>query len=226
MAAFNSSLALPVLATDIQRGGGQSLIYIETESDYSAAKSGATWDMMSLFTKVDFDFGSQGGGDKPLDIELVDGTKYTLDDNSSSTAILTKKLTITTARENMMEFLEAVQGKKYFIVALVSRVGSTKRVFFGFGYFDLTLKRSSQYSQVVTYDISFIVKSHGYSGTPTFPALPADTDAKFTTDAINMQYIGWLLSSTDSTKGGYGTVVSLPTTSELTSSKCGIVKSF
>ena len=227
MATLNTSIWVPAYSTDIQRGGGCSALMIQTLADYSAVYTAAMWDLLALFSQKKYDIGSQGGGTKPLDVELCDGAKITLDDNSDATALLTKSIVFTTLRENMMQFIDTVKGKKYFIMDLVSRVGTSKRVLFGFGYFDLKSARTSQFSSAVSYDITFVVKADGLSSAPTLPALPANSDAKFLTDDMSKQYLGWLLAAADATKGGYGNAVTLPDTStELTRSSVGYMKTF
>lgn len=223
MATLNTSLWVPSNSVDVQRGGGPAALFIETLTDYSAVQTSAMWDLLGLFTDKDYDFGSQGGGAKPLDLQLVDGEQITLDDTSTVNALLTKQITFTTLRENLMQFLDTVKGKKYFMVDYVARVGTTKRVFFSFGYFDLKLKNKRNFGNAVAYDITFICKADGLSSAPTLPALPLSADTKFGTDDQSKKYLGWLLATADATKGGFGNAVALPSTStELVRTTCGV----
>ncbi len=228
MAAFKSSLWVPNYSSDIVRGNTRAAIMIQTLADYSAVYSGAEWDLLSMFTQVDVEEGSQGGGSSPLNIRLCHGPQHTLDDTAVSTALLTRTLKFTTVRDSVVidEFLDTVKGNRYFIVWLRGVKGTTKRVFFSYGYWDIAGSASLTYDAANQRQLSFIAQAHGLASAPTIPALPANTDAAFTTGAMQMEYLGWLLGSADSAKGGFGTAVSLPTTVQLHSAKVGITLDF
>jgi len=224
VAAFKSSLWVPNYSADAVRGSARAAIMIQTLSDYSAVYSGAEWDLLSMFTQIAFEEGSQGGGASALDVRLCHGPQITLDDTAVASALLTRTVKFTTVRDALAidEFLDTVKGNRYFIAVLRSVKGTTKRVFFGYGYWDLTGSTTISYESPNTRELTFVVKPHGLASAPTIPALPVNTDAAFTTGDMQKEYIGWLLAAADATKGGFGTAVSLPTTVQLHSSKVGI----
>lgn len=178
MATFNTNLSLPSYTTDVQRGGGPSALFIRTANDFSAVYTSAMWDMITLFSKRDYEISGAGGGNKPLDIQFVHGPTYVVPDLAVSSPLLSKKITWTIARENMYEFIDTVAGNRYFVVDCFHVVGVTKRVFFGFGYFEPTAKFSSQYGSVKTVDVVFNIYADGLATAPTLPALPTNSDTK------------------------------------------------
>ncbi len=219
MAAFDSTLVIPNLNTHVRRGGGPSVLLIETELDYSAVKAGAEWNALTVLqTKSDNVAESQAGGRQDLTLQLVHGPRHVLRDAEADSAEdqETKQLVVAMSDIYTFSIRRWTKGKRFFIVDPLMFIGDAKIVQFGFGYFERTFTRNHDYSQVVATNCTFRFEPHGQAS-PTFPALPdGATDPLFTTDPANMEYLGWLLAAADATKGGFGEAVTLPTTSELT----------
>ncbi len=227
MADFAASLWVPNYSQDVVRGSARAGIFIEVEDDYSAAVSGAEWDLLSLFTSIAFDTAGAGGGESILDVRLVNGTIISLDDTAVASNVLQRSIKMATVRDavELDEFIDTIQGKKYFVCINRGNKGTTKRVFFGYGYFDLSTTNAHSYDAAIQHEITFKVKAHKLeSASITLPPLPTNLDAAFTTDEMEMLYIGWLLAAVDSAKGGFGNAVALPSYSELDADKVGVTQ--
>ena len=213
-----SGLVIPNTTTHLTQGiGRKSAIFIEMESDLSAAASGAEYDILGLVIDTNHNRAVSGGGTDDLSITLADNTDYKISNPNAASPDTTQEVTINTAMDSlaMDNFLDAVYGKYFFLVLPVYLDGVTKRVRFGNGYWkqEQSVQRSGK--TVNQSPLVFVYKKYG-TVTPTFPAIPANTDTAYTTDAANKDAIGWLLAAADSTKGGYGTAVAVPSTSVLT----------
>lgn len=219
MPAFDATLVIPNLNQHVRRGGGPTVLLIETELDYSAAKAGAAWQALTVLqTKSDNVAESQAGGRQDLTLQLVHGPRHVLRDAEADSAEdqETKQLVIAMSDLFTYSIRRWTKGKRFFIIDPLMFIGDTKIVQFGFGYFERTFTRNHDYAQIVATNATFRFEPHGQEA-PTFPALPdSATDALYTTDPENMEYLGWMLAVEDATKGGFGAAVTLPTTAELT----------
>lgn len=218
MATFDTTTVIPNLNTHVRRGGGPSVLLIEVLPDKSAVASGAKWNILSVLqSKSDSVAVSQAGGAQDLTLQLVHGARHVLRDTEPDSGVdqETKQLVVAMSDMHIFSMRRWTKGKVFFMVDPVLFIGEAKIVQFGFGRFERTFTRNHDYGQVIATNCTFKFEPHGHAS-PTFPALPESTDPLFTTDAANMEYLGWLLSSTDVTKGGFGEAVALPTTSELT----------
>jgi hypothetical protein len=217
MPTFDSTLVVPSLPAHVRRGGGPSILLVECEKDYSAAATNAKWHALTILqSKSDNVAESAAGGRQDLTLQLVHGPKYVLKDSEFDTAEDQESKALVIAMSDMYTFSMRrwTKGKRFFIVDPILLTPSSKIVQFGFGYFERTFTRSHDYAQIIATNATFRFEPHGQAA-PTFPALPASDDALFTTDAENMEYLGWLLAAADADKGGFGAAVTLPTTSEL-----------
>lgn len=217
MATFDSTLVIPNLSQHVRRGGGPSILLIEVEPDYSAAADGAKWNALTVLqTKADNVAESAAGGRQDLTLQLVHGPKYVLKDEAFDTAEDQETKALVIAMSDMYTFSMRrwTKGKRFFIIDPILLTPTKKIVQFGFGYFERTFTRNHDYAQIIATNATFRFEPHGQAS-PTFPALPANTDPLYTTDAENMEYLGWMLAAADATKGGFGEAVTLPTTSEL-----------
>ena len=217
MPTFDSTLVIPSLHTHVRRGGGPSVLLIECEMDYSAAASAAKWHALTILqSKSDSVAESAAGGRQDLTLQLVHGPKHVLKDDQFDSAEDQETKALVIAMSDMYTFSirRWTKGKRFFIVDPILLTSTAKIVQFGFGYFERTFTRNHDYGQIIATNCTFRFEPHGQTS-PTFPALPANDDALFTTDPANMEYLGWMLAVADAAKGGYGNAVTLPTTSEL-----------
>jgi hypothetical protein len=212
MSALQSTLVLPSLGTHLQRGGGPSMLFIEVKDDFSAIATSAEWDMLALFQQSDFSVAPGSGQSSDLSIVLMDGTKYSTEDTAidESPDKVERSLQIAMTDVSVINLPARTKGKKFFFVFPVKFLGTVKIVEFGFGEFKREFTYSQAWGQYLIYNAGIKYQPSGRTTTPTFPVLPANTDALFTTAEANMKYLGWLLAAADATKGGFGNVVAMP----------------
>jgi hypothetical protein len=228
MSDFNSALVIPNLVTHLQRGGGPSLLFIETLANFTAIAAAAEWDALAMFQQSDFSSAGSGAAGQDLAITLIDGVRYSTPDLSidESADVQERSFQIAMTDLTVLNLPARTKGKKFFFAFPIRFAGTTKIVEFGFGEFKREFTYSQSWGQYLIYNAAIRYQPTGLATTPTFPVLPINTDPLFTTDAANMRYLGWLLAAADATKGGFGNVVAMPTFTDLPGTLPSVIKSF
>ena len=225
---FDTNLELPDLDTHTIRGGGYSILLFPVD-DAHAPESSGKWNLLSMLTNRTFDVAESGGTSKSdLTLTLLEGTKYTMSDSSSSESADTETEKIVTAMSSlgMANLKNASKGQKYFFVIMDWLSGTDKYVKFGYGTFARNFSRSQDYGAISAWTVT--INFEAYTGTtPTFPTLPASSDTQFTTPSDETKkYLGWIFGSTDAAKGGFGTAVTMVTGTDLPAGVPTVVKKF
>lgn len=225
MSDFNSSLVIPSLTTHVQRGGGPSLLYIEIEDDYSDVVTSAEWNMMAMFQNSNFNQTPPGTQDQDLNLTLIDGDKYTLPDQGIDESPDAQERTFQVVMTDLtiLNLMHSVKSKRFFFVYPVKFVGTTKYVEFGYGMFKRDFSYVQDWGQFLVFNVGIKYKPTLLSSTPTFPVLPTNIDALFTTDEANKKYLGWLLASADAASGGFGNAVAMPDFTDLPGTRPSVV---
>lgn len=222
MPAFSSTIVIPDHTEHAQRGGGPALLLIETELDLSAAASGAEWNALTMLQSKSLNVAAGSGGESDkITATLVHGRVLTAEGSTASEESEdseTLPVVILMADLYTFSIRRWTKGKRFFVVDPVLLTDAKKIVRFGFAKFQRTFTENHDYGSLNAVNATLEYVPYKSGVTPTFPALPANTDTLFTTGLTDevKEYFGWLLGSADAAKGGFGTAVALPTTSELT----------
>jgi len=220
MPTFDTAIAIPDHVADVQRGGGPALLIIECKADLSAEATGAKWNALTMLQSKSLNVAAPAGGTDELTATLVHGRTLTVGSSATAAAspdIETLPVVILMSNLYTISIRRWTKGKKFFVIDPVLLTDTKKIVRFGFAEFERTFTENHDYGQINATNATLKYVPYSSAVSPTFPALPTNADALFTTGLTDTvkEYFGWLLAAADAAKGGYGVAVALPTTTEL-----------